>query len=369
MSELEVLSNGTPSETEGSPSTGGPVCEKCDSPLPNEAMTACPSCGWYASLGIHVEVAPEWEQACAGQSTGKQQSHLEVWGSLIPVWGWGLLGTTLAMAGASFGLRLWVAENESLHMLCGVLQLFAGISLLAACHLLAFFMAASSDPDMGVMDLVVNPMRGWFKLFAKLPKHFWVLNTANIGLSATLFAMLIVGGIPYEEVWNWGFKPPAKKNLLGAIAQKAGGVAEEDMSMEDSVSAFAQNAGVGGDLPGMGGKKASSGPVERQKIDAVILGYEMATDGRIDRFLLATEYNGKLFYAGRVRPLLNEDEAAELPAKLMKARAPRPIINVPGSAIWLKPRFTCRVTYNRRVESGMLQGIIWEELLGEVNLP
>ncbi|TWT67643.1 hypothetical protein Pla123a_41990 [Posidoniimonas polymericola] len=344
----------------------GPVCEKCECALPDGKLSACPSCGWYASLGIHVDIAPEWEQACSGQPTsGPSKSHAEVWATLVPKWGWLLIGTTLAVAALSLGVRLYTVEDPALRTVWAVCQLLIGASLFAACHLLAFFMAASSDTDMGVMDLVVSPLKGWMKTFVKLPERFWVVNSANITLSATLFAMLIIGGIPYDAVWNWGFKAPAKKNLLGAIAEKAGG--NGDMDMEDALNSFADDAAVSGaPLPGGGKSGVPSGIPERQAIDALVIGYELAQDSSIDRLLLATEYNGRLYYAGRVYPQFTEEEAKELPMKFAQAKAPRPFVTVPGSATWLEPKFTCRVTYSRRVESGMLQGIIWEEMLGEV---
>ncbi|MCA9240134.1 MAG: hypothetical protein KDA37_08045 [Planctomycetales bacterium] len=345
--------------------SSGPVCEKCEASLPSESMTACPHCGWYPALNTYVEIQQEWEQACSGQAASPAKSAVEVWTNLIPAWGWKLIATTVLMAGASLGARFYVADKPDLHVIWAVVQFFAGILVVLACHLLAFFMAASNDPDMGVMDLVVNPLRAWLRLFAGLPKRLWVANTANVGLSATLFAALIIGGLPYEEIWNWGIKPPAKKNLLGAIASKAGG-GEGDMSMDDALDSFAQNAALSDDLAGGDSKKKLPKEVQRQTIDALILGFEMAQDGSIDRLLLATEHNGRLYYAGRVVPNFTEEEAKDLPPRFMAARSPRPFVSVPGSAMWLKPRFTCRVTYNKRVESGMLQGIMWEEMLGEI---
>lgn len=344
----------------------GPVCEKCEASLPSEAMAACPHCGWYPAINGYVEIQQEWEQACSGQVSGPEKTVTEVWMTLIPAWGWKLIATTLLMAAGSLAARFYLADKPNLHVVWAVSQFFAGILLVLAAHLLAFFMAASSDPDMGVMDLAVNPLKGWFRLFTNLPKRLWVANSANVGLSATLFAMLIVGGLPYDEVWNWGIKGPAKKNLLGAIASKAGGGGGDDMSMDEALDSFAQNAAVSDDLAGGGSKKNLPQEVERQTIDALILGFEMAQDGSVDRLLLATEYNGRLYYAGRVVPRLTEEEAKDLPRRFLAARSPRPFVNVPGSATWLQPRFTCRVTYNRRVESGMLQGIMWEEMLGEI---
>lgn len=349
----------------------GLVCEKCEAELPEGGMTACLSCGWYASLSTYVEIAQEWEEAAAGHTSSTQEKTvLEVWATLIPVWGWVMIGTALAVVAASLGVRLWTIDNDSLRTTCSVIQLLVALSVLGACHLGAFFMVASTDPDMGVMDLAVNPLKAWVRLCANLPLRFWVLNTANACLAAALCSALVIGGLPYDQIWNWGVKQPAKKNLLGAVAEHMGAGGGDDMSMEEAMGEFAQNAAVGGgDLGGDKQDAKPGGEIKRQTIDAVILGYELTPQGQITQFYLAAEHSGKLLYAGRVRPLLTDEQRLELPAKLQEAHSARPLIAVPGSAIWLKPRFTCRVTFHKRVESGMLQGMVWEDLLGEVQLP
>ncbi len=148
----------------------GPACAKCEAPFPHEAMSACPRCGWYAAMNTYIEIAPEWEQTYEGQAPQTPaKSHLEVWATLIPLWGWLLMATTIAVVAASLGVRLYTADNESLRTTWSVLQLFIGVGLLLVCHLLAFFMAASTDPDMGVLDLVVSPLKGWMRLVRGLP--------------------------------------------------------------------------------------------------------------------------------------------------------------------------------------------------------
>lgn len=349
----------------------GPVCEKCSAELPAESMSACPSCGWYSLLGVYVEVEPQWEAAACGEENQAPPSHLQVWASLIPAWGWVVLGTTLAVAVASLGVRLLVAEDAALRATWAVLQLLGGACAAMVCHLLAFFLIASRDTDLGVADLVVNPLRAWIRLIREMPSRLWVLNSANASLSAALFAALIIGGIPYEKVWDWGFRQPVKKNLLGAIAEKANAGGGDDMEMDEAMKSFAQDAAVSGAGSGAPDPNESKPPAElqRKEIDALVVGYQASENGRIDHLLLATEHRGRLFYAGRVTPELEPEEAAEFFAKLRQSHAPRPFITVPATATWVQPRFTCRITYDKRVESGMLQGMLWEALMGEVKTP
>ena len=136
------------------------------------------------------------------------------------------------------------------------------------------------------------------------------------------------------------------------------------------MDSFAADAAVQG---GAGPKKGPARPVsknlKRKKIDALILGYQLDRNQTIKTFFLATEVNGRLLYAGRVTPSFTPDESLELAEQLRAARSLRPVVTAPDEGIWLQPRFTCRVTYDKRVESGRLQGLLWEEMLGEIKLP
>ena len=34
-------------------------------------------------------------------------------------------------------------------------------------------------------------------------------------------SLVVIGGIPYERLWDWGFKEPPKQNLMGAVMDRA----------------------------------------------------------------------------------------------------------------------------------------------------
>lgn len=345
---------------------GAVHCEKCAAPLPHEAMAACPACGWYARLRTYVEVTPEYEDAMAGRAAAPK-SHLEVWSTLVPAWGWAMLGLTLVGIAGSFAVRYSI-EDPDQRGHWALLQMLIGAGVFGLAHFIAFFIVAAGDPDMGVFDMVVKPFRAWGRLLSGMPHNAWVPTVANLGLTASVCAVAVIGGINWDAFWEWNFRAPVKKNLLAAVAA-AGGPAT-DMSMEEALGQFAQDAAIDPSKLGPKSKRdARPAKVERKKIDAIVLGFVPGKDRKVESLLLATEHNGALTYAGRVTPKLPPEEDAELATRLWQARASHPLITVPAEAEWVRPKFACRISYEKRVESGMLQSILWEEMLGELQLP
>ena len=184
----------------------GPRCEKCEQPLASELATACPHCGWYASIGAYVEIEPQWEAAVAGGGApAEQKTFLEVWTGIIPAWVWinWACGTTAIVL--SIVARVAI-QDEAFRSTWSVTQLFAGMGLALACHIAVFVMMAMDDPDLGLGDIVVSPLKGWRKLFAQMPRRQVVACTFNFAMSAAVGAMMIIGGIPYERVLEWGIR-------------------------------------------------------------------------------------------------------------------------------------------------------------------
>ncbi|MEM8866402.1 MAG: hypothetical protein AAGF31_12725 [Planctomycetota bacterium] len=350
-------------------SATNPVCEKCARPVASQELSACPHCGWYARAGVFVEIDQQWEAATAGP--GKQEvpkTHLQVWMTLIPGWCWLAWGCGVLAVIGSIAARVLIAD-EAFRSTWSVTQLFAGMGIGLLCHVTTFIFVSFDDPDLSISDIVVSPLKPWKKLFQQMPTRQWVVCLNTFGMTAAVGAMFIIGGIPYERVWDWGITPPAKKSLLNAIAEAAPD-SSSDMSMEEAMSQFAEDAAVdGAGGPKGNGKPAAGAKVARKKADVLILGYHLDRNNLISEFLVASEVNGTLFYGGRVIPVFTPDESMHLVERLRLAHAPRPTVSAPDGATWLQPRFTCRISYDKRVESGRLQGIAWEEMLGEIKLP
>lgn len=347
----------------------GPICQKCEEPVANAEMSVCPHCGWYASAGIFVEIDKDWEAACSSDAVEqKKPSMLDVWLHLLPGWAWPLIGCFVAMLAGSLAIRLSV-QDEALRSSWATHQFVVALFVQVVCHFFANFVMSIDDPNIGALDAIISPTKSWKKMFGKLPQRLWVAAIAIAALGGLLGAKYVIGGVNFDHLWEWNIKAPPKKSLASAIAE-AMPEDNSDMTMEEALGSFAEDAAVGGFDPNDKKPKAiPQGPIQRKKIDALILGYFVDRNNAISEFLLATEVNGKLMYAGRVQPDFTPDESARLVERLRQHHTGSPLVSAPEGAQWVSPRFTCRVTYDRRVESGRLQALLWEEMLGEIKLP
>jgi hypothetical protein len=354
--------------------SSGPSCEKCGFLT---MAAACPACGWYPSVGIYVEIDATFEAlhgAPIPQAEGAAPppeglaKHLAVWKGLVPAWGWMLLGTTLAVFVACVAARVMTDASPTYRTVWGVSLLLGGAMTALVAHIACFVLMSSDDADLGVADLLVKPLRAWSRLLAELPRRVTVLNAANAGVTAALGAALVVGGIPYESLLDWGFKARAKPNLAGMIAEQAQKIEGKEKSMEEAVNDFAGKAA--GDLTG------DQPEVEKPRtpLDCVVIGYTARGDAKtgakqIDSLLLAADARGKLKYIGAVRPLLEKVEMRELLRKFEQAPSSRPLVTTNATALWVRPKFTCRVTYTEWPDGSRPKQLKWDSLMEEVQLP
>jgi ATP dependent DNA ligase-like protein len=335
----------------------GPRCEKCEAPLKSE-VTVCRSCGWYPSLGRFLEVDPNWESvndSSQPAAPAPQKSHLRVWFDLLPKWSYVIIASVLTIIVESVIARF--TTSGSLRTTWSLLQMAAGFLAASGCHIFNFLVLAADDADVGVIDIILKPIKLWMRAFHYLPKRLWVSNLAISGVTAIVASFLIIDGIPYERLWDWGFEPPAKQELLGAVMDRVKKVeSAKEQSLEEAIGDFAGEAGADEGAPAK----------PRLKADCVILGYQLDKEGRLNDLILGTNYLARLVYAGRVNPEMSEDERTRL-LKLLKAiRTHEPLIPIESDTTkWVKPKYACRVTYDTK-ERGRLQGIQWDRLLGQI---
>ncbi|MEO1497890.1 MAG: hypothetical protein AAFV43_12155 [Planctomycetota bacterium] len=350
-----------------------PRCEKCGAP--NDAA-ACPACGWYPAAGVFVEIDKAYEalhnpelatQEAEEAPQSELQKHLDVWRTLIPTWGWIIIGICLTLVISSAVARVYFdATGSAWRTTYSLTQLFFGVLALIVAHLTAFVLCSSEDAELGPKDVLVKPFKAWRTIVADLPDRVWLVQVGSGALAAILCATLIIGGIPYERLLDWGFKQRAQTNLVGAIAEQAKQLRAEEKSMEESMNDFASDA-AGGLLEG----DAENAPEKpRTKIDCLLIGYRLTKERRIDSVLLATETGGRLKYIGDVRPKLTPEERDELFAKFDRAEATRPFVRTNATAQWLRPKFTCKASYTEWPEGkSRPRELRWEELLEEMSLP
>jgi hypothetical protein len=354
----------SPEQPRQAPEWTGPQCEKCDAPIKSDVVSICRKCGWYASLGTFLEVDPNWETTDEEQAVAAavpQKSHVRVWLDLIPRWGWVIIASALAVVVESVVARLVTPEGSSLRTAWSLSQLMLGILIALGCHIFNFLVAAAENADFGVMDMILKPVKLWAYAVRSLPNRLWVANSAVCGVVAALMAVLIIGGIPYERFWDWGFKQPPKQNLMGAIMDRAKDLDSPDQTLEEAMGDFAGKAGVDGE------NVKPQKP--RRKVDCVIIGYQTDRDGRLDMLVLATVNGKKLMPVGTVRPEMSEREKSDLLEMLRAIHRHDPFVAAEADAIWVEPKIACRISYGERLKGGMLRDLQWDTLLGAMRMP
>jgi hypothetical protein len=344
----------------------GPTCDKCGKPIKSDMVSICRHCGWYASLGQFVEVDRNWETYDADEAPPelqpKPKSHSEVWLGLVPPWAWVVIATCSTVVVESVVARLVTPEGSSVRTTWSVAQLVIGALAFASCHLFTFLFAIADDADTGALDIIMKPLKLWFRAFRNLPSRLWVTDTAAAGITAMAMSIIVIGGLPYDRLWDWGFQKPKDKNLLGAVAsqvQKVEGKGADNL--EDAVKDFAATQKL------EEAKKPTPPPKPRLKADCVILGYRVDAEGKLQSLVLGTAKQGKLVYAGAVMPQLSAEETAGLMQMLSDTASHQSYLPIEMQAKWVVPKYSCRISYESQEDSGRLKDPRWEEFLGALN--
>jgi hypothetical protein len=338
----------------------GPRCEKCDAPLVAMQSSVCRKCGWYASLGMFVEIDQRWEQVtdpAAGQQqeTRPAPSHLAVWAKLLPRWAWFVIACVLLVIIESIVARFTTPETGTLRTTWSLTQLTIGFLTFVCCHFVNFMILVSDDASFALLDVILKPIKVWSRVIKELPRRLTLFTAGVCGLTAVVMSFLVIGAIPYERLWDWGIEPPPKQNLVDAVAQRAQKIKSEEKSLEDALNELTNPIEEEGD-------KAKP----RLEADCVIIGYRVSDDQSLHTVLVATEYYGRLVYAGRVAPHSKTD-GDDLLRMLENFRSKRPFINLEMKAIWVVPKIACRISYTEQLRGGRFEDPRLERVLNVIN--
>jgi len=350
------------------PDWTGPRCEKCHAPIKTKLVEVCRSCGWYARLGTYLEVDPDWETGDEFNQTPPppQPSHVEVWMNLLPKWAWVIIATVSLVVAESIVVRLVTPDDSWIRTTWSFAQLLAGALTFFVCHIFSFLVQAADDADMTMQELIIRPLKVWKGIFRELPTRLWLVNTAAAGITAAVMSVAVIGGLNYERLLDWGFEQPKQQNLVGAMVSQMQKAAKEKRgNLEDSARDFAGSQ----DLDKTPEKQAPAPPPKpRLETDCVILGYRASKDGHIHTLLLGTARGKQLVFAGAIQPP-DDQEFAELASQLVAAKTPYPFLQLQTEATWVKPKFTCSVSYTSQSKDGRLLGVRWEKYGGTVSMP
>lgn len=338
-----------------------PTCDKCGAAIDTQEALVCRKCGWYASIGSFVEIDQAWE--CIEEPQPEDAQSFQ-----IPAWGWTMIACVVTVIAESIAARMLTADGSAARTVWSVTQLFLGGALAATCHFLAFFLFSREASDAGLLDIILKPVKPWILRVHELPAYQWVCHISLSSAVAVIMSIAVIGGLPYEKLWDWGFEKPVNKSLMGAIIEQAQKADGEEKPLEEAVQDFAGAAVDDTDAKKPAKPKASDEPKERQQADCLIVGYRSNAEGLVYSLLLAGEHFGKLQYVGQVAPQLSVKELRELSDNLAAHTCFVPFVKLPvDGATWVKPRFTCRVSYGRKGKKGGLYELKLESVLSEID--
>jgi hypothetical protein len=343
----------------------GPCCEKCGVEFNSQVVTICRACGWYSSLNTYVELDQKWEATTNGEPVVAVAQKLGPadWLKLIPRWGWFVIACASFIVVESVAVRLSTPGGSSLRTAWSLTQLTLGAMTFIGCHIFNFLMLAAEDTDVGILDMLLKPLRLWGKTCRWLPKRLWLFNSLVCGCVAVLMSFLVIGGLPYERLWDWGFTEPPKQNLMAAVMDQAKKVEGEDKDLEEAVQDFAGKGEVDPDEAAQKAKQAAE--KKREHTDCVIIGYQAAKDGHLEWLVLATAHRHNLAYAGKVKPKLSDEELAQMVDVLKSNVVKEPFISVQmDNVTWVKVKYACRVSFTEQFSDGRLRDAEWDKMLG-----
>lgn len=360
--EEEVPSDQFPGALDGGDvSSATPQCEKCGAPLTVKDTLACRSCGWYASIGAFIEIDRSWEAYADPELDSEPEAEPEE--PKLPQWAWVLIGCVVAVIVESVVARLVTPVDSFARGSWAVSQLLVGVIAFFVCHFLAFGRLTAQKAETNLIDIVLTPFKVWSAVFRDLPERQWIVQIGGSGLTAALAAVLVIGGIPYHRLLDWGFKEPPKQNLMAAVMEQAQRIEGEEKSLAEAVEDFAGKAGVDDLDP-----NKPEQPAARKEIDCVIVGYEKDEQEQVRTLILGVEQYAKLVYACRLTPKLSDDQRYSLTSQLTDLKSRKPYLKVDLDATWVVPSVVCRVSYLRQGENGTLYSAEFVELRGTMNI-
>jgi hypothetical protein len=339
----------------------GAACPNCQAPLAN-GQTLCRKCGFYATLNTFVEVEPD-SAANAAEASAEPKSHLQVWKSVIPPWGWGLIGGVLVLLVISFVGRFF-APSQSSRAIWTYAQFAIGVIALIVAHVLCYLFAIMLDSTLNVLDIVLKPVAVWTPSIHDLPKSFKRVALGTWGLSAAVFAALVVGGVRYDEIIDWGKVPPKKKKKPAVSVPIDS--QDTDKSMEEALDEFTNNAGV----TAQNGDDSKLDKGNRQKMArCLIIGFTPHRESDFDSLILAIEEDGKWRYAGVVNEGIPVEVRSTLNRRMRTSLRSKPVIPCELNGFWVNPKLMCTVWYEDWTEEGRFKRPFFDKVQPDFQPP
>jgi hypothetical protein len=284
------------------------------------------------------------------------RSHLQVWKSLIPRWGWVLIAGVFALFVLSVAARLSVPAGPA-RAIWTYAQFGIGIVCFIVAHVACYMSAIMVNDTLNFLDIILKPIVIWQVTINELPKSLKRLALGTWGLTGALFAALVVGGVRYDEIIDWGKVPPKKKAKKAIVAPiDAPG---DDKSMEEALEDFTDKAGVEMSAEELARQKAN-----RQKTaKCIIIGFTPHRESDFDSLVLAVEESpGRWRFAGVMNEGFSIEARATLNRRMRQALRPTPAVPCDVKAFWLEPKLMCTVWFEDWTDDRRLKRPFFEKL-------
>jgi hypothetical protein len=254
-------------------------------------------------------------------------------------------------------------------------QVGCGSVMALSAHLAAWVWGLLNADDVGIPDVVTNPIDLWRVTVEQLPNSWRRMTIGGGGLLTIILGLTIVDGVTLGHLNGERSIPPKPKLLASVVGQvTAAGRAQADSqqqpeSLEEAIEQFGDQgeeftkdsaedgwADNPWDDEKVAGKDKAAVPPE-VTVTCVIVGYTVDDRNRIDGLLTAAMHRGRVTYAATITDGVNERLPVDLVQQLRRLVQEKPPIPCPTGerkVFWVRPAATCRIDCRGASKNGEL---------------
>ena len=332
------------------------VCVKCATPR-DPKIGWCARCGFYPMIGTYVEVDPWHEED--GQAVVAKQPEEPFKLTDIPVWAVGLATGVAVLIAMSVGVRLLTPADSSLRTGWALSQLATGVLTGFIGTLGCYLFAIMDDDSLGLLDMLLKPIRVWVPSLRDLPHSFRRVSAGLWGFTAAVLALVVIDGIPYHKLWEGERR--AKVSLVHAITQHAAQAGADDEDLEGAIGNFAGKAGI---------DNLKKKEIERKRsAECLIIGYMPLGDRDFSSLILASIEAGQLRYIGTVSEGVPQEVRQQLNGMLRQIPLDEPFVKCSLPGLWVRPMLVCNVHFQSWTHGRTMNKPLFIEMLADVDAP
>ena len=177
-------------------------CPQCGSTEPWGISSWCPNCFYHPRLGLPITpVAPAGSGQAGLEHGPRAESYMTVLKSL-PLWTHVLWVGVMAVFVMSVYVSLTLPKFGPSRAVWTILQTVIGLIAAGTAHVLVFFYAIPNTDKYGPFDIFLKPLDFWRYAIRKMPAKAWRLWLFVWGLTASISALVLIGGVRYSAVFD-----------------------------------------------------------------------------------------------------------------------------------------------------------------------